>query len=131
MKSSLWHGGALLMRLLAVAWTLMAVYSIHLFLAVPFAVWSRNMRTLPGGWNLLTHAITIGGAPIAAVLVWRRRDSGLMLLALVAGNALLFWCFLAVVIGTRYPPVLGAIALGALTTVTIAIQAVRRLASHA
>jgi hypothetical protein len=109
----------------------MAVYSIHLFLAELFAVWSRNMRTLPGSWNLLTHAITIGGSPIAAVLVWRRRESGLMLLALVAGNALLFWSFLAVIIGTRYPPVLGAIALGALTTATIAIQAVRRLASHA
>ena len=118
-------GGRLTLPL-AILWVPVAIYSIHLLLAIPPAVWAKHMWSLAGGWNLLTHGVTIVGGPMAALLIWRNRASGLVLLAIVAGNALLFWSFVAAVTLSTHPPLLATIVLGVVTMAVLAFRAVKR-----
>jgi hypothetical protein len=115
-----------LMRPLAILWVVVALYSVYLLLAIPPATWAKHMWSLAGGWNLLTHVVTIVGGPLAAFLIWRNRAIGFVLLALVAGNAVLFWSIVAVVTLSTHPPLLATIALGVVTMGVLVYKAVKR-----
>ena len=115
------------MKVLAVAWLLAALYSVRILAAVSVDTWVRTSTSWLGMWGLATHLASVILAPLAALLVWQRRDAGLIALMLLSGNALLYWTFYVIILGSTFWPVLLTLGLAVVTLVILCRRAILRI----
>lgn len=119
-----------LIKLVTIAWMAVAILMLYWTLAVGADVWKRILWTIPGGWTIFTRLTTILLVPVAAVQVWRQRDSGPLLLLVIAGNALPYHIYYVAILGSTWWPIIGILILSVFTLGLLAKMAVASLRGH-